>query len=171
MNRIVKTLLFTLMIIVLQVSFFNNISIGNQTANILLMYVVYIAQKEGKYSGVAIGLVLGLLYDTLLSNSIGIRAVSFITVGYAIGIVSEYLFLENTIILSIFAIMATILNKFILNLIYFFQSYNITIGSVLGKTFNFEIILNIGVIILIFYLERRLKFYELFDIKGVEGFE
>lgn len=170
MNRAIRAAIFLSILLIVQLAVVNNLRIGAQTANLLLMYVIYFAQKEGKSSGLLMGLILGLMIDMMLSNSIGIRALSFSVVAYVVAIISEYLFLENSFVLSFFAVFGTIMNKLILNLVYFFQSYDISFSKVIGNTFNFEIVLNIGVIIAIYYLEKRFKNYELFDYRKVELF-
>lgn len=171
MNKILKSFMVVILLIVIQISILNNIKIGMQTGNLLLMYVVYVSQKEGKYSGVIIGMILGLIYDTLLSNSLGVRAISFSMIGYFIGIVSDYLYLENSFVLSIYAIISTVIHKLILSLVYFFQSYEISFYSILTSIVNYELILNIGIILIIYYTEKKFNFSELFISERLRKFE
>lgn len=61
------------------------IAIENVTPDLLVIFIVYIAVREGQFAGVLFGFGLGLLFDLISSDIVGTNALSKLLAGFVAG--------------------------------------------------------------------------------------
>lgn len=143
MSKYIKLAFTSLIVIILQISLFNNFTIFGRNINLILMYLIFYSQLYGKKTGLIISIINGLVYDILLSSSVGLKTLGFVLSAYIIGYFSEYIFSDKILVSIFYGIIATLIYKLSTGIIYYFLAYNFTWRELTGYIFNLEIILNV----------------------------
>lgn len=158
-----KKLLICFILVIIQVSIINNGLLLNFYPNILLIYTIFISQKLDSPEPMILSIILGIMYDSLLSPNFGIRTLTFFLVSILINNVRGYIFDENYKTAIFYVLIGVFLYNFIINIIYFFLSYNINFQEILSNIFSIETLLSIFIFMLFqnefekFYLTRKEK--------------
>lgn len=163
MIKSLKPFIISIILLIIQISLINNGVLFNLFPNILLIYVIYISQKYNRSSGMIISLFIGVLYDSLLSPNFGIRTLILFIISIIISVIREYIYDENYKTAIFYVTFGTILYNILLNIIFFFLSYNINIGELVNRIFSIETLLSI--IIFILFQTDLFKNYKLKNIK------
>ena len=95
MKNKMNLLILIIIGILVQVSIINNGVLFRIYPNIILVLTSYVAQRQGRIIGGLFGLISGILIDVLLSPNLGIKALSYLIIGYVVGIISEFIFEES----------------------------------------------------------------------------
>ena len=165
MKNKMNLLILIIIGILIQVSIINNGVFFRIYPNVILVLTLYVAQKQGRIIGGLFGLISGILIDVLLSPNLGIKALSYLVIGYIVGIISEYIFEESYRTAILYVVIGSILYNIVSNFIYFFLSYNINIYLIFREFFKFETIANIFVFFIVQELQvdnnRKYKFPKL----------
>ena len=138
-NKYIRYLLLVMFITILHFFFVSFISIMDSTPDIFLVLVVWIAIKEGRLFGILAGFIIGLYFDFITGDIIGINALTktitaFIASGYhkkdtTKQIVDEYKFIFVVAICTITH-----------NLIYFLFFINISNQGFIMPYLKFSLI-------------------------------
>lgn len=118
MMRHVKYFFLTFILIVVQTQVLRLLSLEDITPDILTIWIVYIAVKNGQLSATVWGFIVGLLFDLTTGNFIGLSALTKTITGFAAG----YFFQENkgqTILASYRFVIIVLIVSLISNTIYF----------------------------------------------------
>ncbi len=110
--------------------------------NLGLISVVVISIFEGKYYGAFFGLFMGLLQDALFADVIGVNALIFFLIGYALGFLKDSLNNENLILPIIFTALGTIIYNAMYSLSMYFLSKDISLEIAFERIFSIEILYN-----------------------------
>ena len=98
---------------IIQTTLKSSISPGNITPNLLLIAVTSIAllrgRKEGMYAGFFAGLFLDLFYG--YSDIIGLSIITYMYIGYFLGIVYEIIYINDIIVPIILTGIMSIMNS------------------------------------------------------------
>jgi rod shape-determining protein MreD len=82
MNRLIKTIGISAALIVVQTTLMNLISVDGITPDILLLWVVYLALREGQLRGTLWGFSIGLFLDLVSGDFLGLSAISKTLAGF-----------------------------------------------------------------------------------------
>ncbi len=84
-SRILRYIVITIVLIILQTTIMRFVSMEGITPDLLTIWVAYIAVQEGQLAGTIWGFAIGLLFDLVAGNFIGLSAVSKTTAGFTGG--------------------------------------------------------------------------------------
>ncbi len=118
MKPAIRSLALTLLLIILQTTLVQYLSLEGVTPDLLVILVVYIALQEGQLRGTLWGFGIGLLLDILSVNFLGLSALSKTICGFLGG----YFHNENKtqIILGSYRFLVIILaSAFVHNIVYY----------------------------------------------------
>ncbi|NLW42601.1 MAG: rod shape-determining protein MreD [Tissierellia bacterium] len=165
MKNKMNLLILIIIGILVQVSIINNGVLFRIYPNIILVLTSYVAQRQGRIIGGLFGLISGILIDVLLSPNLGIKALSYLIIGYVVGIISEFIFEESYRTAIFYVVIGSVFYSIINNFIYFFLSYNINVYLILIDLFKLETIVNIFLFLVVQELQveknRNFKFPKL----------
>jgi len=99
-------------LIVLQTTILHRIAIEGAKPDLVLLTVVYLANKNGKMAGQTYGFVSGLIEDFLSVSPLGFNGFLKTIVGFLYGLTSETFFIDQIIIPMIMGGVATLLKGF-----------------------------------------------------------
>ena len=102
-----RTSLLCLMALVLQLSVFVEVRVAGVAPELLALVAVMAGLVAGSQSGSLIAFCAGLLWDVYLATPLGLSAVSFALVAYAVGSIREGLLPKTRIQTAILAMVAT----------------------------------------------------------------
>ncbi len=84
-SRIIKYILVSVILIILQTTVARYLSLEGITPDLLTIWVAYIAVQEGQLAGTIAGFVIGLMFDLVVGNFIGLSAMSKTIAGFTGG--------------------------------------------------------------------------------------
>jgi rod shape-determining protein MreD len=117
-SRYIKYFFISLFFIIAQTSVVQFLTLEGITPDILVIWIVYLALKEGQLRATIFGFIIGLTFDLVTGNFIGISALSKTVAGFTAG----YFYGENKInlILGSYRLLFIVLvTSYIHNVIYF----------------------------------------------------
>jgi rod shape-determining protein MreD len=118
MKSQIKYVFISFLLIIIQSQAMKLLSLEGMTPDILAIWIVYIALRHGQMSGTIWGFGIGLLFDLLTGNFIGLSALTKTVCGFTAG----YFYNENktTLLLSSYRFTLVILIvSFVQNVVYF----------------------------------------------------
>lgn len=130
MGQQIKYLFITALLILIQTQAMRLLSLEGMTPDILTIWVVYIAIRHGHPTGTIWGFIIGLAFDLVTGNFIGLSALTKTICGFIAG----YFYNENkeVIILRSYRFIVIVLSvSFIQNVVYFLI---FTQGTSIGMT-------------------------------------
>lgn len=116
---------FTTSFSFIQLSFSYLISLWGVTPNLILLLVIWICLAEGQFYGLFAGFIIGIFYDYVSMNIIGINALANTVVAYIVG----FFYKENElmyIIRSNKIFLIVLIASFAFNFIYYLILINVT---------------------------------------------
>ena len=165
-KKIKKTIITILMIVVcflLQTTLVQNIRVAGVIPNLMLLVVVFIAYLNSVYDGMTVGIVVGLLFDSLYASLIGVNMLAFLLIGYFCGLLSR-LYRNGNYLIPLVMIS---ISEFVYGIITYFTDFllrgKLNIGYYFGKVILPELVYTIVVGILLYgfvcwmYEDRDLK--------------
>lgn len=114
-----------LLLSLIQVIFLDFISVGGITPDLLIILIVWIALSEGQFEAIFAGFLLGLLFDVISNDIIGMNALVKTIVAFTAG----YFYKEGTVeqnIGSFRFLIVVFIVSIIHNLIYFFLNIKLS---------------------------------------------
>jgi rod shape-determining protein MreD len=127
---------------IFQTSLYNFLDIFGVIPNISLIFVIIFAMMSDGITGGAIGLLTGILYDTMMFDIFGIYTLLYFIVGAVIGTYSSEMNRENHILYSGLAAVSTVFMNVCLYIILFFLRYKVENFLSIMSRILLEIILN-----------------------------
>jgi len=120
MQRVLAYIIISLALLVLQTSLVSYLAISNIVPDVMLLWVVYIAIREGQAAGTIAGFGAGLLLDFLSGTNgmLGLSALSKTVAGFAAG----YFYNENKTLQTLGSyqfVIAVTVTSLLHNVIYF----------------------------------------------------
>ena len=118
MKTQIKYLFISFLLIIIQSQAMKLLSLEGLTPDILAIWIVYIALRHGQMTGTIWGFGIGLIFDLLTGNFIGLSALTKTMCGFTAG----YFYNENktTLLLSSYRFTLVILIvSFLHNIVYF----------------------------------------------------
>ena len=85
MNRYVRDALISLLLILLQTKFIQLLSIEGVSPDLLVVWIVYVAIKEGQIPATVTGFSIGLVIDLVSGEFVGLSALSKTICGFTAG--------------------------------------------------------------------------------------
>lgn len=142
---------------ILQTSFFNFFNILGIVPNLSLVLVVIFALMTDHVMGGILGIITGVLYDTMIYDVFGVYTMIYFIIGVVAGSYSDDMLRENYAVYGAFTAAATLICNFLLYVLLFFLRYrvhnvtNILSGIILEVVLNTILsILVLKIIIVIF---------------------
>lgn len=89
MNRAARLALVVVATVVLQVTVFPHLRLLGAVPDLGLVLTAAVAYREGPEVGALVGFASGLGYDLFLETPVGLSALSFALVGYAVGVMQS----------------------------------------------------------------------------------
>ncbi|MBL8028956.1 MAG: rod shape-determining protein MreD [Fibrobacteres bacterium] len=86
---ILKRAVIAFLLIIIQTSFVNLFSIRGTTPEILLLFVFFMAMRDGPFAGTITGFLCGLILDVYSPEYIGCDALAMTVTGFLVGLVNE----------------------------------------------------------------------------------
>ncbi|HUN65993.1 MAG TPA: rod shape-determining protein MreD [Bacteroidota bacterium] len=117
-RRAVRYALVSVLFIIVQTKILRLLSIEGITPDLLTVWIAYIALREGQLTGTLWGFGVGLLFDIVAGDFIGLAAFSGTIAGFAAG----YFYNENKTLLTLGSyrfIVVTLIVSAVHNLFYF----------------------------------------------------
>lgn len=126
----------TIVIVLLTIDIFPNINIHGMSPDIVLIFVIFLAQQKGSMKGQIAGFILGLLMDLMSGSFFGTRTASYLIVGYIIGYFYLHFIVNELMMKFLVVFLATTLFAICLT---FFQwiFYKINFFDILTKQWIF----------------------------------
>jgi rod shape-determining protein MreD len=118
MMKHLKYLFLTIIFILIQTQILQLISLEGIAPDILIIWIVYIAVKEGQLFATVWGFIIGLVFDLSIGGFIGISALSKTIAGFTAG----YFFRENKtefLLSSYRFVLIVLISSLVSNTIYF----------------------------------------------------
>lgn len=128
MNRHFGYVLKAIILIIVQANFADMVSIGGIAPDLLLIFIVYIAVREGQLYALPWGFFVGLALDLSTGTVIGLSALSKTVAAFTAG----YFYSENKITMMLATyrfLLLVLLTAFAHNVVYFLV---FTLGSGIG---------------------------------------
>jgi len=138
---------------ILQTSLFNFFDIFGAVPNISLILVVIFAMMSDGVTGGIIGIMTGILYDTMIYDVFGIYTLIYFLIGSIIGTYSDNMLRENFIAYCAVTSISTAAMHFLLFIILFFLRYNVgNAGSIISIIFIEAVFNTILVVFLVKFI-------------------
>jgi rod shape-determining protein MreD len=118
MKTHIKYLFASLLLIIIQSQVVKLLSLEGLTPDLLTIWIVYLALRHGQVSGTVWGFIIGLLFDLVTGNFIGLSALSKTVCGFLAG----YFYNDNKTVLTLSSYRFTLIVlivSFVQNVIYF----------------------------------------------------
>ncbi len=118
MKRHAGYLFKALVLLILQANLVDMVSLRGITPDLLLIFIVYVAVKEGQMTALPWGFFLGLILDLTTGTVIGLSALSKTIAAFTAG----YFFAENKIVMTLATyrfLLLVFLTAFVHNAVYF----------------------------------------------------
>lgn len=128
----------TLLICVLQLSFSFLISINEITPDLLILLVIWITLYDGKVIGLSTAFTIGLLYDYLSMNVLGVNALTKTLTAY----VTSFFYKENefwNLIKTNKIFIVVLISSFIHNVVFYLLMINLTRADIWSIYFKYVV--------------------------------
>jgi rod shape-determining protein MreD len=135
-RRIIRYALVSVLLIFIQTKVLHLLSIEGITPDLLTIWIVYIALNEGQLAGTIWGFGVGLLFDIVVGDFIGLGAFSKTIAGFSAG----YFYNENKTQMTLGSyrfVIVTLVVSAVHNLLYFIIYTRGTEISLLRAVFEF----------------------------------
>jgi len=148
---------------VIQTSFIGFFNIFGAIPNIPLMLVVIFSMMSDGVTGGILGIMTGVLYDTMIYDVFGIHTVIFFVIGALIGNYSEYMLRENSASYAVVTAISTAVMHFLMYLILFFLRYKV--GNAGGILYGIVIEILLNTVLVIFLLKVVIRVFNKLNVK------
>lgn len=123
MQRFVRMMVIGIIILVFQLTIVDWIRIQNIRPDLLMLFILYVGYREGRFAGMLFGFAFGMLQDlTSASAFIGLAALSKTVVGFGAGSLRGKFNMINPLLLYTVATLVLLTGQFIYFGIYYAAS-------------------------------------------------
>lgn len=147
-NLVVGLLIFIVFII--QTTVLRYFEIFGVVPNLCLVLIVSFSLLEGKKQGAIVGIIVGLLYDIMFSNALGVTALIYYFIGYVGGMFNKKVFTSTVLTPFVFTAIATVVYNFYQVLCFYLSNCHFDYLNTLGSIIVIELLYN-SVICVVFY--------------------
>lgn len=133
---------FIVISFIIQTSFFNFFSIFGAVPNLTLILVVIFALMTDGVMGGVLGIIAGLMYDTMIYDVFGVYTLIYFFIGSIIGAYSDDMLRENYAAYTTVTALSTVVMHFILYIILFFLRYRVGNAGSIFVSILVEIVFN-----------------------------
>ncbi len=148
---------------VIQTSLLSFFNIFGVIPNIPLMLIVIFSMMSDGVTGGILGIMTGVLYDSMIYDVFGIYTVIFFIIGSLIGNYSEYMLRENSASYAVVTATSTAVMHFLMYLILFFLRYKV--GSAGGILYGIVIEILLNTVLVIFLLKAVTRIFNKLNVK------
>ncbi len=122
-KKIIKYSIFYLILIslsfVLQTTFFKAIAVGGVSPNLFIVVIISVSLLKGRLHASIVGVIIGMLCDSLYGSSFGFYSIIYMNVGFFNGYLYNHYYKDNIVLpLTLIA-----LSSFIVNYAQFFFGF------------------------------------------------
>jgi len=114
-------------------------------------------------SGGILGILTGLLYDTMIYSIFGLYTLIYFLIGALIGTYSDEMLRENKLIYSVAAGISTIVMHILLYLILFFLRYRVDLAAKILPGIFMETVIN--AVLIVFVARIMMYLFDRFNVK------
>lgn len=140
--------------------FFNHFKV---IPNFSLILLVVFAMMSDGISGGILGILTGLLYDTMIYSIFGLYTLIYFLIGALIGTYSDEMLRENKLIYSVAAGISTIVMHILLYLILFFLRYRVNLAAKILPGIFMETVIN--AVLIVFVARIMMYLFDRFNVK------
>lgn len=137
---------------IIQTSLFNFFDILGTSPNLSLILLVIFAMMTDGIAGGILGIITGVLYDTMIYDVFGVYTLIYFFIGSIIGTYSGDMLRENYTAYTAVAAISTACMHFLLYLILFFLRYRVENAIHIMSSILLEILFNAVLIIFVYRL-------------------
>lgn len=149
MKKVIRYIIGVLIVLVFQISVVNFGNLFSIYFNLPLVLLVYISHKFGRRSGLIFALTGGLIYDSLVSYSLGFVSLALVFVALIISELRTYIYKDNLSLYIFYMVLVNIIYGLVIFMVAYFISLNVSFGQLRSYIFSDIAIANIVVIGLI----------------------
>lgn len=168
-----KKLLINILIIVtfiiiylLQVNLFSSFTIAGIMPNIFVIFILFIGLFCSRISGIAYGIMFGILLDLFVGRKIGVSAIMLGTIGLIGGLFDKNFSKESRLTIMIMVVVCTIIYELGSYLIgYFIYEYTLEMGS-FAKMLAIECLYNVIITVILYPLMKNVGYKIEEEYKG-----
>ena len=153
--RLFILILLPFLCIFLQTSVFSFLSIGGVVPDILLIFVVFYAILNKSPAAVTYGFLCGLLEDLFTGSMIGCNALAKGAAAYVISRLQVQVFKENLFVGVLGVFVATIINSFIMLLIFLAIDKSIVLNTTLITGIGYQVLYNVVLAAPVYWIYQR----------------
>lgn len=124
--RLILILLLIGASLLVQVSALNSFQIFGVKPDLVMLVVVFNAFLRGHREGAFVGFVAGIFQDILTGSYIGLNALSYMTVGYLVGMTEAKLYKDSSVIIMVLTWFASIAGQLVYYLLLLFGGVGIS---------------------------------------------
>ncbi|WP_231702781.1 rod shape-determining protein MreD [Desulfocucumis palustris] len=106
-------LIFSFVALLLQSSTFNSFQIWGIKPDLVLLIIVFNAFLRGHREGAFAGFCVGLLQDIITGSYIGLNALTYMAVGYLVGMTQSKLYKDSSLIMMFLMLAASLVEQFL----------------------------------------------------------
>lgn len=148
---------------IIQTSFFSFFNIFGTVPNLSLILVVVFAMMTDSITGGILGIIAGLMYDSMIYDVFGIYTLIYFIIGAVVGTYSDDMLRENYAAYTVVTALATVVCHFLLYVILFFLKYKVgNAGGILGSIL-IETVFNS--VLAVFILKLIITIFDKLNIK------
>lgn len=148
---------------IIQTSFFNFFNILGTVPNLSLILVVIFSLMTDGITGGILGVITGLMYDSMIYEVFGVYTLIYFFIGAIIGTYSDDMLRENYVAYTTVTALSTFVMHFILYIILFFLRYRV--GSVGSIFVNLLIEVVFNTVLTIFVLKLIILIFDKLNVK------
>lgn len=149
---------------IFQTSFINFFNYFNVVPNISLILLVIFAMLSDGLIGGFLGLLTGILYDSMTYDIFGVYTLIYFFIGSIIGNFSDDMLRENYLVYSTVTGISTLIMHFLMYMILFFLRFRVQVAASILPGIFFEALINS--VIVVFVLKIVVFLLDRFKIKG-----
>jgi len=139
----ISSSIVALLLVLIQTALFSHIPFFHITADLLLIFIAFVAINNGSRLAMILGFVSGLLLDFMSIAPFGLSSFILTFIAFFLGKLHGHYNLTHFIFPFIIAIVATAIKFFLLLLLHFLFSTSIKTYSIYDSIFLIELALNI----------------------------
>ena len=157
----ISSSIVAVVLILIQTALFSHIPFFHITADLLLVFITFVAINNGSRLAMILGFASGLLLDFMSISPFGLSSFVLTFIAFFLGKLHGHYNLTHFIFPFILAIVATVVKFFLLLLLHFLFSASIKTYSIYDSVFLIELALNILFAPCIFFpLNRFSSFFK-----------
>ncbi len=137
---------------IIQTSFFNFFNIFGMAPNLSLILVVIFSLMTNGVIGGIIGIITGLMYDTMIYDVFGVYTLVYFIIGSIIGTYSDDMLKENYAVYITVTALSTVVMHFLLYIILFFLKFRVGYAENIFGSILIEIVFNTVLCIIVLKL-------------------